>query len=257
VRSSLKRLELARIEVLDLIARGEPARDVLRMHGIANSTFWLWLTIGRETVDEDSPYKRLWLKYQISKESGRRKRQAESEKRKADPQMYENNCWNEANPKYLDAFTKLAQDAIIEKLRSGCFLDDSFLAAGVQIHHARYWMEQGHRISVDEVPDTYGFAVFYRNVLIAQATARSEVASRLMKDSPALWAISGPGRSTPEREGWEKHHTIHQKLDQKVSISTSWATAQHPQIVEGTSRPYQISFTPTGDEDEDRLEDEG
>ena len=33
-------------------------------------------------------------------------------------------------------------------------------------------MEQGHRVSIDEAEDTFGFAVFYRNVLIAQATAR-------------------------------------------------------------------------------------
>src|SRR5437588_8233967 len=212
VRSSLERLELARIEVLDLISKGEVARDAIVMCNIASSTFWLWLERGRQAQDEDNPYRRLWLKYKVSKEAGRRKRQAESEKRKADPQMYEPNHVNQFNPRYLDCFTEQAQNAIIVRLKEGCFLDDSFLAAGIEIHIARYWMEQGHRISVDEAPDTYGFAAFYRNVLVSQAEARADVASRLMKDAPALWAVAGPGRGSSEREGWEKHHTIHQKL---------------------------------------------
>lgn len=245
MRDEIARLELARIEVLDLISRGEVARDALKMCGIPNSTFWLWLTRGRETADENSPYKKFWLKYKVSKESGRRKRQAESEKRKADPQMYENYRTNQYNPRYLDAFTKLAQDTIIEKIRSGAFLDDSFLAAGVEIHHARYWMEMGHRGSIDEVEDEYGFVDFYRRVITAQGEARASVAARLMAESPALWALHGPGRTEGERVGWEKNQRIIATVDKKVQIQTSWRTAQ-TQIVDGGTPPLQISFRPGG-----------
>ena len=253
----ISRLEYASEAVLSLIEKGEPAYAALEMCGrIPSSTFWLWLSRGRAISDPDNVYHRLWLRYRVAVAQGKKIQREASRKKREDPQLYENNRTNRHNPKYLDSFTQEKQDIIVEKIKAGAFLDDAIMAAGIEVHIGRHWLELGHRLAVDEGTDEYGFFMFHKRVIVAQAETRADVAARLLQDSPALWALHGPGRSVEGREGWEKNTKITATLDKRVSIETNWRTASQP-IVEGSSaRHLQIDFRPGGGGAGDMEEDE-
>lgn len=101
------------------------------------------------------------------------------------------------------------QTGIVEFIRAGTFIHVAAGANGITVRTFDNWMKRGREaLLASEEPDVnlpareYKYLAFFLQVSKAKAQARAAVEIRVQREDPRIWLRNGPGKTTPEMEGW-------------------------------------------------------
>jgi hypothetical protein len=255
--------------ILDLIAKGLPAKQACLEVGISRDSFNWQLRQGRaaEVANDFSSKDYRWLlRYRDAQQKSRtarrkgpgwRERFTPPEKR---TRTLTERFSNSFRPLLL---TDEKREEALKNIREGTFADVAFGAVGWEAPLTEYWLSEGardHEAGRDTV-----LSSFYIDVLKAESAARADAEKRIFADSPAVWALSGPARLDPDKRpgktGWTRSSTTHAtvKVNQPI-IVTQWKLGsdhEPSRIVEAEQQESQLPalvsnwVTDTEDEEED------